>query len=894
MDDSVLFNDLGPSKPPSASFYDDMFDSYFNDADEAPEPSPKASSSPSTPPPVFDKPVFDDDPDTADPFDAIPLFGGGGGGEGEDFLGGVGSAAKPERRESEAVGFDEDLLPGLGGSTNSTEEPVREVERDRQPVGFDDDLVPGFDRSMKPAPQMEPVAFDDGVIPDIGGGTSHPYSAREEPIIRQESESISSSKMSSTPEDPFVILGGTHRSGYSSFGLFSDPLNNIGMPVKEGNTKVDAPDNTSGIFQGSDIFTDFPKAMPPFSFTSENQSDINERRYAENINSMSLSDRTLNPFAGEDDLLEANQSSQRPNDVWVTVSDIALVTLPRSAPPPSRPPPPLAAKKPPTESVNRNQGYHHSACSNTSKTSQIDELEDFFMAKPANFANGHPQVLKHEGNGHYPSAATASFMDWTEMGHSKGGNQGAFDSMFTSNQYRQPEIDEKAEVCAHEMETTDEEERLENERIQREHKEEQRRAEREREEQLEREREKVRQREQEEQRRREKEREARQAVDKAVREARERAAAEARMRAEKEARQRAERAAVWKATTEARERAAVEARERAAKAAAEAKEREAAEARERAAKQRKELPGLLLKLEKRKQQNFRRKLLQKLGQKLSELLLRKLQQKHEGGLKEQLSRVAAEARQRAANEARERAAAEARARENQQRRATAEPDLESFFGMPSRSSSVPRSYNNTTTNPFDVQPHGNADSGGVRTSSSSASSFTQSSSSNLMDGLSSIFGAPSSSAVFQEVDGESEERRKARLERHQRTMGRAAKALAEKNERDLQAQREQEERHRIGESLDFEIKRWAAGKEGNLRALLSTLQYILWPECGWRPISLTDLITAASVKKEYRKATLCIHPDKVQQKGANLQQKYIAEKFSQHFNYKSSLLLLCF
>jgi hypothetical protein len=43
-------------------------------------------------------------------------------------------------------------------------------------------------------------------------------------------------------------------------------------------------------------------------------------------------------------------------------------------------------------------------------------------------------------------------------------------------------------------------------------------------------------------------------------------------------------------------------------------------------------------------------------------------------------------------------------------------------------------------------------------------------------------------------------------------------------------------------------------------------------------VSLTDLITAAAVKKVYRKATLCIHPDKVQQKGANLQQKYIAEK----------------
>lgn len=53
---------------------------------------------------------------------------------------------------------------------------------------------------------------------------------------------------------------------------------------------------------------------------------------------------------------------------------------------------------------------------------------------------------------------------------------------------------------------------------------------------------------------------------------------------------------------------------------------------------------------------------------------------------------------------------------------------------------------------------------------------------------------------------------------------------------------------------------------------------MLWPESGWQPVSLTDLITGASVKKVYRKATLCIHPDKVQQKGANLQQKYVAEK----------------
>ncbi|GAB2273996.1 Auxilin- protein 1, partial [Dionaea muscipula] len=49
-------------------------------------------------------------------------------------------------------------------------------------------------------------------------------------------------------------------------------------------------------------------------------------------------------------------------------------------------------------------------------------------------------------------------------------------------------------------------------------------------------------------------------------------------------------------------------------------------------------------------------------------------------------------------------------------------------------------------------------------------------------------------------------------------------------------------------------------------------------ESGWLPVFLTDLITTALVKKVFRKATLCIDPDKVQQKGATLQQKYIGEK----------------
>nr|XP_029121299.1 auxilin-like protein 1 isoform X2 [Elaeis guineensis]XP_029121300.1 auxilin-like protein 1 isoform X2 [Elaeis guineensis] len=156
---------------------------------------------------------------------------------------------------------------------------------------------------------------------------------------------------------------------------------------------------------------------------------------------------------------------------------------------------------------------------------------------------------------------------------------------------------------------------------------------------------------------------------------------------------------------------------------------------------------------------------------------------------------------------------------------------------------------------------------------------------DMQDVAHSALQSTNSSSTFQrysdfnmQAEGESNLRYKARLERHQRTVERVAKALAEKHMRDFIAQKEQAERNRLAEYLDVEVKRWSNGKEGNLRALLSTLQYILGPESGWQPIPLTDVITAAAVKKAFRKATLCVHPDKLQQRGASIQQKYICEK----------------
>ncbi|CAA7027890.1 unnamed protein product [Microthlaspi erraticum] len=528
----------------------------------------------------------------------------------------------------------------------------------------------------------------------------------------------------------------------------------------------------------------------------------------------------------ENKSLYSDGSFESSDDVWLTVSEIPLFTQPTGAPPPSRPPPPRPTR-PIKKNVNEpslSSSTNHShvpspvrASVNSPTASQMDDVEDFYMVRNQAAANGHPEPPSGEDVFISSADAMKIAMEKAEAKFRHAKERREKDNLRAS---RGREGDR--------MENNDSREREIREKQAREAEIEREREERER-----------------EQKRIEKERErllARQAVERATREARERAAIEAHAKAQRAAavgkatdsRERSERAAVQRAHAEARERAAAGAKEKAAKAAAEARERANAEAREKEARVKAE-------------------------------------------------RVAVE---RAAAEARGRAAAQAKAKQQENNKAKQQEnnnDLNSFFNSVSRPSSAPRQRTNPP-DPFQDTWNKGGSFESSRPSSRVPSGPSEnlrkaSSVTNLADDLSSIFRAPATqSGGFQDVEGETEERRRARLERHQRTQERAAKALADKNERDLQVLREQAERNRIGETLDAEIKRWGAGKEGNLRALLSTLQYVLWPESGWQPVSLTDLITAASVKKVYRKATLCIHPDKVQQKGANLQQKYVAEK----------------
>ncbi|XP_030471678.2 auxilin-related protein 2-like [Syzygium oleosum] len=836
------------------------FDSMYNSSAKSPGS------------PVYDKPpVYDDDI-----FEGVPGLKSSTGVKFEDVFKSI-SDSPPRRKGNESSAFD-DLLGGFGKKEGESKSKVY----DRSVPAFDNDLIPGF------------------------GGSGPP--AKNRPIPEPTWPSEPTHHTSKMTEDPFASLGSTSPHVTSSSGLSTDPLEEFSKLGKSESMKTDAPSVSSGgVYDDMDPFDSLGKSVPSFSSertnSSKDRSHLRRERSSkgspDNYEEESLpvdndlkSDQAFFdiPPASQGTNMSAGQTASgpsyaqaNPNDasspvdmspryeenvsssdeLWLTVSEIPLFTQPTSVPPPSRPPPPRPARVSRAGSssfgsanakkiVNEFSSFPNSTQNfedpksfppayGSSVSSPIDELEDFAMGGSRNNVDDHSNGFSSEEMGmNSDAAASAAAMKEAmeraeaKFRHAKEVRERESSKTARSRDTVHLEKDEDF-LDAHERALREKQEKLDRERLQREKEEEERERRR-----LEKERE--REEKEREQRRLEKERErreiererARQAVERATREARERAAVDARDRAAVEARLKAERAAVLRAQAEARERAAADARERAEKAAAEARDREA---RGRATEAR-------MKAERAA-----------------------------------VERAAAEARERAAVEARERAAAEARekaAKANQQKN---DNDLESFFSM-GRASSAPRPRANSADPFFETQSQSRKGPDVAKTSESTSSSMRKASSTtNIVDDLSSIFGGGvASSGEFQEVEGETEERRRARLERQQRAQERAVKALAEKNQRDLQVQREQAERHRIAETLDVEIKRWAAGKEGNLRALLSTLQYVLWPECGWQPVSLTDLITGAAVKKVYRKATLCIHPDKVQQKGANLQQKYVAEK----------------
>jgi hypothetical protein len=77
------------------------------------------------------------------------------------------------------------------------------------------------------------------------------------------------------------------------------------------------------------------------------------------------------------------------------------------------------------------------------------------------------------------------------------------------------------------------------------------------------------------------------------------------------------------------------------------------------------------------------------------------------------------------------------------------------------------------------------------------------------------------------------------------------------------AERADEEKFALSESVDARIAAWRNGKQDNLRALLGSLDSVLWPEAGWKKIGLAELVLPNKVKIQYMKGISKVHPDKV-------------------------------
>ncbi|KAG0479819.1 hypothetical protein HPP92_010677 [Vanilla planifolia] len=778
--------------------------------------------------PVYDKPVYDDDI-----FDGIPGMKSSSTVKYDDVF--VSMSSVPEGVSSPPY---DDLLENLGKGmpeTKGSGEKNSRASKHNGESGFEE-LIPGFGGSSQPQQQKWRVPLESNHDPSIP---------------------------SSSMPDPFADLG-TTTPAHQSHQSYDDPLKNISGSMNSQSTNTNSfvtgfsfadfgghgksassseiieDKNEESLYRTNQDYSsarnlsEEPSQRPSVdAFENVTSKDQLKRAFDSqrplgrpDSQSSSSNTATYDQNSVVDQSQLSNQHAGPADDVWLTVSEIPLFTKPTSAPPPSRSPPPITRKKSPVARTDDpvspilrgrkkdvscftlpNQSYSsYRGPVKEFNASSIDELEDFAMGRPHRYPNESAEFSSAELDidanlRDAMGRAEEKFRQAKEVREKERDVKSG-----SSKDYVRHERVDRPTTESQNWQDREKQEQVESERLQREEKEqEQRRLDMEREQELEKERER-----------------ARKAVERATREARERAAAEARQKAEKaaseKARQQAERLAFQRAAAEARERAANEARERAEKAKEDAKAKAAAEREKVAAEAREKAAAERAAAEAR----------QRAAERAA------------------VERAAIEARNRAATEAKEKAAAAAREKQNK-----TDNDLEAFFSMGSRASSAPKQRSPTSGNAFDVQSQSKGGTETMRSSSSGSNLNVKrvSTATNIVDDLSSIFGASQSSGGFQEVEGESEDRRRARLERHQRTVERAAKALAEKNERDMQLQREQEEIHKMDETLDFEIKRWAAGKEGNLRALLSTLQYVLWPDCGWQPVSLTELITAAAVKR---------------------------------------------
>jgi hypothetical protein len=77
------------------------------------------------------------------------------------------------------------------------------------------------------------------------------------------------------------------------------------------------------------------------------------------------------------------------------------------------------------------------------------------------------------------------------------------------------------------------------------------------------------------------------------------------------------------------------------------------------------------------------------------------------------------------------------------------------------------------------------------------------------------------------------------------------------------AEKADDEKFALTDQVDAKLIAWKGGKTDNLRALLGSLDKVLWEDAGWKKVNMGDLVMPNKVKIIYMKAIAKVHPDKV-------------------------------
>ena len=91
----------------------------------------------------------------------------------------------------------------------------------------------------------------------------------------------------------------------------------------------------------------------------------------------------------------------------------------------------------------------------------------------------------------------------------------------------------------------------------------------------------------------------------------------------------------------------------------------------------------------------------------------------------------------------------------------------------------------------------------------------------------------------------------------------SAEAVTRLRAANAAAERVDDEKFALADAVDERLGRWRTGKEGNLRALLGSLDAVLWEGAGWRKVGMSELLVPGKVKVAYMRGIATVHPDKV-------------------------------